>query len=135
MTEQQLAERLSRDLNQLALEANWSITATPTQPYGNYTDAIDDAKIAIGVTGNLADATAVQVKRVRLAALGFCYDRLANYYATLCDITVGPRKEELSQLLGAVERAKQATLGGIGKGFVITKGPLRDWTAGGGDER
>lgn len=132
MTDAELAARLSRELNSLAEEADWSTEATTGQPQGSYSDAIADAKEAVGIS-DLTTATAAQLKSIKRLALLACYDRLMNYYATLTDITVGPRKEELSQLLGAVERARQATVGRVAVGFTIRRGPAVDYTTGGGD--
>lgn len=133
MTEAELAARLSRDLNSLASEAEWTTTGSGDQPQGSYTDAIADAKAAADVD-DLTTATAAQIVSIRRTALLACYDRLVNYYATLVDITVGPRQERLSQLLGAVERARQASVGRVAQGVTIRRGPAVDYTAGGGDD-
>ena len=47
--------------------------------------------------------------------------------------TVGQRRESLSQLLAAVERARLTSVGRRATGFTLKRGPAMDYTAGGGD--
>lgn len=135
MTDAELAARLHRDLAQLATDAGWSTVATTGQALGHYTDAVADAKEALGLD-DLADATPAQRKRVRQLALGACLERLERHYATLVDIDVGQRSERLSQIAGAIARLRAASAtggGAVAQGLTIRRGAAVDYTAGEGD--
>lgn len=135
MTDAELAARLHRDLAQMAADAGWATAATEGQALGHYTDLVADAKEAVGVE-DLAAATATQRRRVRLAALGGCLERLERHYATLTDITVGQRDEKLSQIAAAIGRLRAAGATGgssVGQGFTLKRGPAVDYSAGEGD--
>src|SRR6266508_4166666 len=90
MTDAELMNRLVRDLGPLAVDAQWSTTATSDQPQGSYSDPIADAQEGAGVVGDLADVTAsATLTLVRRLALLACLERLELHYATLVDTTTG----------------------------------------------
>jgi hypothetical protein len=136
MTDAELASKLHRDLQGLALEAGWATAATLDQPQGHYSDLIADAKADVGVT-IWAAASAAQIKRVRQLALLACLDRLELHFATLTDLKVGQREERLSQIGAAVARARAGGSRGAGTaaavGFTLRRGPAVDYSAGEGD--
>ncbi len=136
MTADELAQRLHRDLAALAADARWSPDPTDGQAQGHYTDPISDALGDVGL-GDLADASAGQLKRVRQLALGACLERLELHYAAVTDLKVGQRDEKLSQIGTALSRIRAsapAAGGGVAVGFTLRRGPARDYTTGGGDD-
>ena len=107
MTEADLMNRLVRDLGPLAVDAQWSTTATAGQPQGSYSDAIADAKEGAGVSGDLADAvTSATLTLVRRLALLACLERLELHYASLVDTTTGGDSgDTITQKLSQVRQA------------------------------
>ncbi|HEY3233016.1 MAG TPA: hypothetical protein VGJ87_27540 [Roseiflexaceae bacterium] len=107
MIEADLMNRLVRDLGPLAVDAQWSTTATSDQPHGSYSDPIADAKAGAGVVGDLADVTAAAtLTLVRRLALLACLERLELHYATLVDTTTGGDSgDTITQKLSQVRQA------------------------------
>ncbi|MBK9709716.1 MAG: hypothetical protein IPO81_00015 [Kouleothrix sp.] len=107
MTETDLMQRLARDLGPLALDAQWSTTATSEQPYGSYSDALADAKEGAGIAGDLSAVTSsATLALVRRLALLACLERLELHYATLVDTTTGgDAGEAVTQKLSQVRTA------------------------------
>lgn len=106
MTPAELAQRLERDLQALATDAEWTATPSAGQPEGHYSDPIADALSDAGVS-DLPTATAAQLKAIRLAALGGCLDRLERHYATLVDTAAGSLSQKLSQTFAAISLLRQ----------------------------
>lgn len=130
MTDADLALRLSRDLGALATDAQWATSGDQSQPQGHYTDPIADAKAAIGIA-DLPDATAEQLRRVRLAALAVCFDRLEAHYAAL----VNTKGAELNveRLLDNCRSLRLQLVGSIAVGVALRGQSRPDYTLGGGD--
>jgi hypothetical protein len=115
MTEADLMNRLVRGLGPLAVDAQWSTTATTGQPQGSYSDPIADAKEGAGVSGDLSAvttwATLILVRRLALLA---CLERLELHYVTLVDTSSGGESggsvtQKLSQVRAAIGQVR-ATL-------------------------
>lgn len=114
MTESELAARLARELGALAADAEWSTDATAGQDQGHYTDVIEDAMDAAAVDGDLADATATQLRVVKRVALERCLDRLELHYSVLVDTdAAGVASEKLSQIRAAIT-AMRSSLSSLG---------------------
>lgn len=112
MSEAALAERLARELGPLAADARWSAAAAAGQPYGDYTDAIEDAKAALGVVGALEQAALSAALRRELTARALlgCLERLELHYSALVDTSVGTgdgaQQQKLSQVQAGVARVR-----------------------------
>src|SRR5215831_15916867 len=112
ITETELMNRLVRDLGPLAVDAQWSTTATGDQPQGSYSDPIADAKEGAGLNAALSTVTAAAtITLVRRLALLACLERLELHYATLVDTTSGGDSgdtitQKLSQVRVAVGQVR-----------------------------
>jgi hypothetical protein len=143
MTEAELAARMARELGPLAVDAAWSVVATAGQAQGHYTDPISDAKEALSIEGNLADAelTGVQTRELRDRALLACLERLELHYATLVDTSTGQgeaqQQQKLSQVRTGITQLRtrlDRRIDAAATGVVIRGRSRPDYTIPEGDE-
>lgn len=123
-----LAERVNRKLGALATDAALSTTLSGAQTEGSYTDAIDAGLRTIGAVDPETDQPDVRsVDAEQVSALLDAIERevleqLQRHYAVLVDISVGQRKESLSQIGAALRALTNGQSGGAGK---VVARPLR----------
>lgn len=116
----EIATRLSRRLGALATDAGLSTTPAATGPQGDYSEAIDEALRAVGAINRYGDpdVTLVETNQVNdliEAAQAAMLQVVRTSYALETDVTLGPRRENRSQIAASID-AMLSGGGGSGGG-------------------
>lgn len=120
-----IAAKIAADISELATDASLSTTVSASGPEGDYSQAIDEALRQLGAINRHGDADITQLAARRIndaleATKRAMYQRLQSKYALQVDVSLGPRRESLSQKARALG---DMTRGGAGDQR-ITSAPL-----------
>jgi hypothetical protein len=127
LTRAAIATRVNAKLGLLASDRSLSTTPSGSLTEGSYTYAIDQGLRSVGAINTLTDEPDVRwlttasldtlLAQVEAAML----EQLQRDYATMVDITVGQRSENLSQIAKAIGTLKGQAGGSGGGGRAVTR--------------
>lgn len=131
-----IASQVARRLGQLATDANISTVASATGVNGDYTDAIDEALRGVSAvdmysTPDVTRVTSSQINDVIEAAYMSALQNIRASYALQTDVTLGPRRENRSQIGASID----AMLGSGGGGGANKRIAISTLNRAGGWER
>ncbi len=108
LTRQRILAATSARISDLATDASLTDVAVGDQPEGDYTHAIDEALRQVGAVNRWGDPDVcrldvAKVNDVIEAAVAAMLQRLRSRYALKTDVTLGPRRENFSQIAGSID--------------------------------
>ena len=129
MTRGEIAAKLAQRLGALATDAGFSTQPSASGPNGDYSNAIDEALRSVDADNrwddpDVTDLEADQVNAVLEAAQTAMLQQLRSTYALETDVSLGPRKENRSQIAASLDAMLGAGSGGGSGNRRVSQGRL-----------